>query len=192
MKILSGIYKGRKIKSITAQGYRPAMAKVRAAIFSMLEARGIILSTCRVLDLFAGSGSLSFEALSRGAKHVTCIESNKNAVKCIQATMSLFSIPKEQMHIHCTTVEEFLRKGTLQAYDLIFMDPPYHKGYLKKGLVALVKNNFLHASTLLVTETEPDLIFTPNTIHPKLLPIADSSYGQTRVHIWIMKEKDNE
>ncbi len=69
MKIIAGALKGRTLKTLTGPaGYRPAMGKVRESLFSLLEARGVIWAESIVLDLFAGSGSLAFEAVSRGAK----------------------------------------------------------------------------------------------------------------------------
>lgn len=70
MRIIAGALGGRNLKTVEGPGYRPATAKVREAIFSMLSSRGVVWSGLRVLDLFAGSGSLSFEALSRGAQEV--------------------------------------------------------------------------------------------------------------------------
>ena len=68
MRIIAGALGGRNLKTVEGPGYRPATAKVREAIFSMLSSRGVVWSGLRVLDLFAGSGSLSFDALSRERK----------------------------------------------------------------------------------------------------------------------------
>ena len=67
MRIISGRLGGRRIKTVEGEGYRPAMGKTRESLFSMLTSRGVVWEGARVLDLFAGSGSLAFEAVSRGA-----------------------------------------------------------------------------------------------------------------------------
>lgn len=183
MKILSGMYKGRILKTITAEGYRPAMAKVRAAIFSMLSSRGYDCDGLRILDLFAGSGSLAFEALSRGALHASFVESNIKAVKVIERNAQLLTIPSDTYTIFPTTVERMLRTCT-NVYDIIFIDPPYHRGLLLRSLKLLNKVRCFHQDSIIITETEPDLIFDPYTLHPAFYPIVDASYGQTRVHFW--------
>ncbi len=84
MKIIAGALKGRTLKTLTGPaGYRPAMGKVRESLFSLLEARGVIWAESIVLDLFAGSGSLAFEAVSRGAKKAYFVEKDAKASACI-------------------------------------------------------------------------------------------------------------
>ena len=184
MRIESGIFKGRKLKTIVAQGYRPAMARVRGAIFSMLDARGYYCHDRVILDMFAGSGSLAFEALSRGARHVTFVESNRQACATIKDNALSFSLSPMQYSIYIGKVEHFIHK-TRQSYDIIFIDPPYYKGYLKKTLRLLLRSHILHNESIIITETEPDLLFDPETLCNGLKSIVDSRYGQTRVNFWI-------
>ena len=87
MRIISGRLGGRTLKTVEGEGYRPAMSKTREALFSMLAARGLVWSTARVLDLFAGSGSLAFEAISRGAPHALLVENSVQAMRCLQANV---------------------------------------------------------------------------------------------------------
>ena len=79
MRIISGSCRGRVLQTVTGPGYRPAMGKVRESLFSMLEARGVVWGAVRFLDVFAGSGSLGFEALSRGAVFADFIEKDRKA-----------------------------------------------------------------------------------------------------------------
>lgn len=188
MRIESGILKGRKIKTIVAQGYRPAMARVRGAIFSMLNARGYYCENSTVLDMFAGSGSLAFEAFSRGARHLTFVESNRKACAIIQYNASAFALSPGQYSIYSHTVEHFIRR-TSQRYDIIFIDPPYYKGYLQKTLRSLLRFNVLHEDSIIITETEPDLKFIPEMLCPQLESIVDKHYGQTRINFWIPRKK---
>lgn len=74
MRIVGGQFKGRSIKTGEGPGYRPATMKVRESIFSMLQARGVVFASVRVIDMFAGSGSLGIECLSRGAEDVWFVE----------------------------------------------------------------------------------------------------------------------
>ena len=88
MRIISGRLGGRNLKTVEGEGYRPAMGKTREALFSMLAARGIDWYSARVLDLFAGSGSLAFEAISRGAEHALLVEMAPQAVRCLKANIA--------------------------------------------------------------------------------------------------------
>lgn len=99
MRIIAGQYKGRSLKTTTGPGFRPAMGKVREALFSMLEARGVDWPEARVLDLFAGSGSLGFEALSRGAAKVGFVEAASYAVKVIEANAGLLDVERERIAV---------------------------------------------------------------------------------------------
>ena len=84
MRIIAGALGGRNLKTVEGPGYRPATAKVREAIFSMLSSRGVVWSGLRVLDLFAGSGGIGIEALSRGAGFAVFVEQNPKAAEIIR------------------------------------------------------------------------------------------------------------
>ena len=86
MLIIAGGLGGRVLKTVEGEGYRPAMGRTREALFSMLTARGLVWREARVLDLFAGSGSLAFEALSRGAPNALLVENAAPAMRCLQKT----------------------------------------------------------------------------------------------------------
>ena len=92
MRIIAGALGGRNLKTVEGPGYRPATAKVREAIFSMLSSRGVVWSGLRVLDLFAGSGSLSFEALSRGAQEVCLVEREPKVVQCLNQNVEALDV----------------------------------------------------------------------------------------------------
>ena len=83
MRIISGRLGGRRIKTVEGEGYRPAMGKTRESLFSMLTSRGVVWEGARVLDLFAGSGSLAFEAVSRGAELAVLVENSAVAARCL-------------------------------------------------------------------------------------------------------------
>ena len=95
MRIISGRLGGRNLKTVEGEGYRPAMGKTREALFSMLTARGIDWHSTRVLDLFAGSGSLAFEAISRGAPHALLVEMAPPAVRCLKANIASLEVQDE-------------------------------------------------------------------------------------------------
>ena len=184
MRIIAGELRGRALKTVVGPGYRPAMAKVRQALFSMLEARDIIWEQTRVLDLFAGSGSLGFEALSRGAAHVTFVESNPKAAACITANAETFGILPERWTVLGNEVRAVTGKRCKQPFEVIFIDPPYGKTLLASSVNAVIRNGWLAPGGILNVEVEKRLDIDPETAFPPLISLADRAYGQTRVLLW--------
>lgn len=160
------------------------MGKVREALFSMLEARGADWSGARVLDLFAGSGSLGFEALSRGAAKVTFVEAAPYAAKVIEANAALLTVAPERFAIRREDALKLLAKRPEAPYDIVFIDPPYEMNVLGKALAALVKYRWITQGSLVNAEVEAQRAFDPAKAAPGLELLADRAYGQTRVILW--------
>ena len=184
MRIFSGMYKGRSLKTTTGPGFRPAMGKVREALFSMLEAQGVDWSETRVLDLFAGSGSLGFEALSRGAAKVCFVESAPYATKVIAQNAELLGVEESRIDIRKGQAGKVLANRPVHPYNVVFIDPPYEMNVLGNTLNSLLKNYWVLPDAIINAEVESHLPFAPEKTHPKLTPLADRSYGQTRVILW--------
>ncbi len=117
LQIIAGTYRHRKIQFIEADGLRPTSCRIRETLFNWLQT-DIYGKTC--LDLFAGSGVLGFEALSRGAKHVTFVEKNRQVVKQLQENMKLLNIN------NATIINRPFDACLSGQYDVIFLDPPYN------------------------------------------------------------------
>lgn len=122
MRIITGLYRGRTIRTVGGLAVRPATDRVRQAIFNMLSNR-MLLEGSSVLDLFAGSGSLGLEALSRGAASAVFVEGDRSAAGMIEGTVKEFGCGPSAVVI-CADALAFLEQET-EAYDLIFADPPY-------------------------------------------------------------------
>ncbi|MDD6088582.1 MAG: 16S rRNA (guanine(966)-N(2))-methyltransferase RsmD [Desulfovibrionaceae bacterium] len=184
MRLISGALGGRILKTAEGEGYRPATAKVRGAIFSMLESRGMVWNGSRILDLFAGSGSLAFEALSRGAEEASMVELADLAILCLEQNASSLGV-QNRCRIIQTDVRRFLR-GRVRQYDVIFVDPPYGKDLLKPTFQSLVRNDWLMPGGFLIAELESVLNYVPQN-SGGLEPVIDRLYGQTRIIIWEKK-----
>jgi 16S rRNA (guanine966-N2)-methyltransferase len=183
MKIISGEYGGRTLKTTVGPGYRPAMAKVRKALFSMLEARGVHWSECRVLDIFAGSGSCGFEALSRGAAEGWFVESNPAAVKVIRSNAELLKVEAARWQVFHEDVSKFLRVAPARAFDVVFIDPPYGKNFVSPAATALLRNRWLAPEAMIVAEAEAAVSELPE-VDSRLELLVNRTYGQTRILIW--------
>ena len=189
MRIIAGEYRGRNLKTTTGPGYRPAMGKVRGALFSMLESRGISWSGARVLDLFAGSGSLGFEALSRGAAQVSFVEALPRAAALIRENAGKLGVAPERYQVLTEEVGKVLGKRPHAPFDVIFIDPPYGKNLMSPAIKAILRQGWLAENGILNAEVEGGLKFDPNKEYPGLAVVADRRYGQTRLVLWSIQNE---
>lgn len=184
MKIIAGSLGGRMLKTVEGPGYRPATAKVRGAVFSMLESRGVVWSGVRVLDLFAGSGSLGFEAASRGALEVCFVENASRAAACLRTNTEVLGL-QETCRVQEKDVATFMRSRLHQPFDVVFIDPPYGEGRLAPTMKSLLRGGFLAEDGLVLAEVETHLRPDPAGMDLPCLSLELSrEYGQTRILIW--------
>ncbi len=122
MRVISGAYKGRILNTVSGLSVRPATDRVKQTIFDMLANR-IEMDGAKVLDLFAGSGGLGIEALSRGAVHTTFVESDQDAAQFIEQNIRMIGCEGETTIVE-TDALSFINRCT-ESFDLIFADPPY-------------------------------------------------------------------
>ena len=127
MKILSGLYKSRSLVAPKGDQTRPTLAKVRSSLFESIQGR---IEGTRFLDLFAGSGAMGFEALSRGASFVCWVEKNPLAVHSIVRNIEMLGLLRQQVDVQKKDVLLWLDKiaGKYSTFDWIFADPPYMAG----------------------------------------------------------------
>ena len=183
MRIIAGALGGRIFKTVEGPGYRPATAKVRGAIFSILASRGIIWDGLRVLDLFAGSGSLSFEALSRGAQEACLVEREPKVVNCLNDSIESLGI-LDSCRVAEMDVAKFTRGRCYNPYHIIFIDPPYGENRLIPTLKAVMRGGWLAEDGYILAEVEDRLKFDAEKAHPDLTLATDRNYGQTRIILW--------
>ena len=121
MRVIAGSYRGRTLKAPPGESTRPTSDRVREALFSILGAR---VDGARVLDLFAGSGALGIEALSRGARHATFVDEDPKAIAAVKANLDAV---KAVADVRRGDALRFLNgaSGRGAQYDLVFLDPPY-------------------------------------------------------------------
>ncbi len=150
-RVIGGQWKGRKLKFIEVEGLRPSLDRVRETLFNWLQSN---IHGARCLDLFAGSGAIGIEALSRGASHLDFVELNKKAVRQLETNLGLLDADDGNV-IH-QDAKQFLDK-TDQAYDIIFIDPPFHKGIAQEILSKLAQTNLLKEGALIYLEMEQNL-----------------------------------
>ena len=176
------MYGGRRLLTAQGEGYRPATQRVREALFSMLESRGVRWEGLRVLDLFAGSGSLGFEAVSRGAVEAWFVEQNPAACAVLRKNIDQLGIDQGVCRIVCASCARVLQKRPDAAFNVAFVDPPYGTGLAEPTLRLATEHGWLGPGGIAILETEPSAQVAWAV--EQLEPVADRSYGQTRIRIW--------
>lgn len=138
MRVIAGNAHGRRISAPRGLETRPATARVRSSIFSRLDAR-FDMTGARVLDLYAGSGSLGLEALSRGAAHVTFVDSSRSAAATIAKNLRVFGLADSARILTADVIRAVTDLGAArERFDLVFVDAPYANDLSGAVLAALV------------------------------------------------------
>ncbi|HVN25676.1 MAG TPA: 16S rRNA (guanine(966)-N(2))-methyltransferase RsmD [Syntrophorhabdales bacterium] len=177
LRLTGGRLKGRKIRVPDNADARYTSSKVRAAIFNLVGD----IEGCEVLDLFAGAGSLSVEALSRGAKRAVCVEKSGRMAEMLKENLKKMGLDKDCVVLNMDVIYAVPALASKEdAFDLILMDPPYDKGYVSMTLEILRSQSICRSETLLVVEHSkrerlPDFI-NPESVRSKL-------YGDTAVSL---------
>ncbi|MBP1695127.1 MAG: methyltransferase [Deltaproteobacteria bacterium] len=150
MRIISGTSKGRKLVTPRNRSLRPTADRVKESIFNILRGE---IEEKQVLDLFAGTGNLGIEALSRGARKVVFVEKGRHALGLIQKNLAQFGLGgrSEVLPIDANRAIGILKQRG-ETFDLILMDPPYERGLIEKTLLKLSLYPVYHRDSLLVIE----------------------------------------
>ncbi|HEX7189164.1 MAG TPA: 16S rRNA (guanine(966)-N(2))-methyltransferase RsmD [Actinomycetes bacterium] len=152
-RVVAGAARGRRLAVPPGRGTRPTADRTREALFSTLESELGSLAGRRVADLYAGSGAVGIEALSRGAAHCLLVESDQRAVRTLRENVALVGLPGAQ--VVSGRVERMVgRAATGPAYDLVFLDPPYELSDddLRAVLAAAVANGWLATGAVVAVE----------------------------------------
>lgn len=181
-RIIAGTAGGRTIRTPRGRDTRPTTDRVREALFSRVEAL-LDLDGARVLDLYAGSGALGLEALSRGAAGLVAVERHRPTARLVEQNAALLGLA-DQVSVHAGAVEPLLAAGPGgPAFHLVLADPPYPLGEeeLTRALAALVRHGWLEPDALVVVERSSR---SPRPTWPAGMDHLDTrSYGEAALHL---------
>lgn len=179
MRIVGGTLRGRSIAGPQHDGLRPTADRVRESLFNILAhgVEGFALEGARVIDLFAGTGALGLEALSRGAAFCLFVDNEAEARALIRTNVEKFGL---------TGVTRIFRRdatdlgpaGTMAPFDLAFLDPPYGKGLGERALAALAEGNWLVPGAVIVLEEHAGASIV---LPPGFVEVDRRTYGDTQV-----------
>jgi len=162
MRIITGSARGIKLVTLEGEATRPTAERVKEAVFSMLQFE---LEGRAVLDLFAGSGQLGLEALSRGSAKATFIDASREATDIIMENAKKTRL-FDRCRISCTDWAAFARGAAgREKYDVIFLDPPYDSGLVPEALRSLHKNGLAALGAAIVCETDNGTDARPSRRH---------------------------
>jgi 16S rRNA (guanine966-N2)-methyltransferase len=151
VRIIGGIWRGRKLEVPEKSGLRPTPGRVRETLFNWLAMH---LPESRCLDLFAGSGALGIEAISRGAKQVLLVEKERGIVQGLQRQVKTLATNK--VEIICSNALAFLKK-TASAFDIVFLDPPFDSDLLSQSCILLEQQGWLNPQAIIYLEMKGSL-----------------------------------
>lgn len=152
MRVISGTARGLKLTSLDGLGTRPTLDRVKEALFSMLTP---FIYDAHVLDLFAGSGALGIEALSRGSESAVFVDASPNAMQVVRENVSKASL-SERAAFHLKKAEDYLNSAS-EKFDIVFLDPPYSGNFYEACLLSLYKNNLLSDDCVIAVEWDSSL-----------------------------------
>ena len=173
IRITGGENRSRLLETPNTTLTKPTMDKVRAAVFNAL---GDSVKNSRVLDLFAGSGSYGFEALSRGAKDATFVDSSFEAIKAIKKNAA--NLNRENVEILNNDVLSFLSQNS-KDFDIIFADPPYKLDVYETMVKMLIERDIIRSGGIIVLESEREL----NIDETQFKSVRFYKYGFAKIYI---------
>ncbi|EOD81793.1 16S rRNA (guanine(966)-N(2))-methyltransferase [Grimontia indica] len=181
VRIIAGKWRGRKLPVKNVEGLRPTTDRVKETVFNWLAAD---LYEARCLDVFAGSGGLGLEALSRQAEQVTLLELDKGAAT--QISQNLNTLKADNATVHNTDALSYLsNKG--QPFDVVFIDPPFRKDLLSDIISKLEQNGWLSHNALIYIEAEKELGQPVVPTHWDM--IKEKHAGQVSFRLYQREEK---
>ena len=184
MRVVAGEYGGRRLKAVPGMKTCPTTDKVKEAMFNII---GPYLEGGQVLDLFAGSGGLSIEAVSRGADHATLVDRQYQAIKTIHENLS---VTKEEDKFTVLKGDAYKMLNKLakqeQGFDYVFLDPPYKKQQILELMEQLKKLGLLNTDALIICETDQVADLPEELADFELIKKAD--YGITELTFYRYKE----
>ncbi|MEG0777904.1 MAG: 16S rRNA (guanine(966)-N(2))-methyltransferase RsmD [Oscillospiraceae bacterium] len=173
MRVITGTARGRKLKEPTGIAIRPTTDMVKEAIFSIIQ---FDIEGRRVLDLFAGTGQLGIETLSRGAKSVTFVDESAEAIKLIRENLE-----------HCGFKAELARDNALSfigrdgKFDLIFLDPPYESELMDAALQKIIQFDILSDGGIIICETMRETEIS--SLKPPYFKGREYNYGKVKLTV---------
>lgn len=184
MRIITGSARGAKLLTLEGLETRPTAERTKEAVFSMLQ---FDIEGRRVLDLFSGSGQMALEALSRGADSAVMLDKSKDATNIINKNAEKTRLA-DKCKIYCTDAFDYLKRNKGEKFDIVFIDPPYALKLVERSLKALLENDNLKPTSIIVCESAEANIFSLGSdLKDEFETFKSGKYGVAYVNIFTPK-----
>jgi len=183
MRVIAGTARRLQLKSIEGRDTRPTTDRIKETLFNMLQPD---LAGSHFLDLFAGSGQIGIEALSRGADYAVFVESGKKACACVQENIRITHMESKAKLFSMEALRALHTMEKKYTFDFIFMDPPYQSSYEKDVLAYLSDSGLVRESTLVIAEAAARTDFS--YVRELGFLVAKEKNYKTNKHIFMTKE----
>lgn len=184
MRVITGTARGRRLKELQGMETRPTTDKVKESLFSIIQ---FDIEGRRVLDLFAGTGQLGIEALSRGAAEAVFVDRRPDAVRLVQENLALCGFT-DRARVKSGDALAYLKSG--EKFDLIFLDPPYAADLLEQALTTIASFDICREHGIIVAESAADKVL-PELPAPYRL-YREYRYGKIRLSVYHRSGNEDE
>lgn len=183
MRIISGKARGTKLYTLEGLTTRPTLDRVKESIFNIIQSK---IQDSTVLDLFAGSGAIGLEMVSRGASKAILCDKSKDAMEIIEKNIEKTHM-KDKVELYNLDFENCIDKVKTIKFDIIYLDPPYNTNYISKALNKIVDLDIVKQEGLIIVETddEPRILKEIDKIKVKI--VDKRKYGRATI-IFLNKE----
>ena len=186
MRIIAGSARSLPLKTLEGMNTRPTTDKIKETLFNVLQGD---IPGCYFLDLFAGSGQIGLEALSRGGNYAVFVENNRKAAKCIEENINFTKFDKQSLLMNSDVLTALRMLEGKYKFDVIFMDPPYNKGFIEPALKAITEKGILSDNGIIVLESDDTDFYGAAD---KLEILKQRKYGRTYITIYrSIQENEN-
>ena len=186
MHIIAGQRRGAQLFAPKGMDTRPTQAKVKESLFSIIQ---LYVPDARVLDLFAGSGSLALEAVSRGASFAVMVDMDREAQNCIRRNVEKLRFEERTQLLRTDWKQAVSQLRGTEPFDLVFLDPPYRMTELPECCAALADAGLLAEDAMLVLEHRTGVFAPPDE---RFELFRERAYGDTEIHFYLYSGKEGE
>lgn len=156
MRVIAGSARSLKLKTLEGIETRPTTDRIKETLFNMISPQ---MYDCIFLDLFAGSGGIGIEALSRGAREAVFVEKNPKAMECVKENLKFTRLEKKGLTLTKDVMNALYQLEGEKVFDFVFMDPPYNMGFEKRVLEYLAGSDLIYEDTVIIVEASLDTDF---------------------------------
>ena len=186
MRIISGKARGTKLYTLEGENTRPTLDRVKGSIFNIIQNE---IEGAKILDLFAGSGAIGLEFLSRGAQKAVLCDNSKEAINIIKKNIEKTHM-EQQVQILNDDFEECIEKLKNEEFDIIYLDPPYATNYIYKAIEKITKLEIAQEQSLIIIETDDEQRIEKEIEKTETEIVDKRKYGRATIIFLKLKNKD--